>query len=203
MEFNNKLQELRKKQGITQEELASEIYVSRTAISKWESGRGYPNIESLKALAKYFSVTVDELISSDEALSIAHEDHKSLLKRFRDTLYGLIDLSMILLIFLPLFASTHDDFIISVSLWNFGTMAPHLRLAYFSVIVLAVAIGALTLALQKCDSSVWLKIKAPISLLIGIVAVLLFITSSHPHPYAATYAFSLLVAKAFILFKMQ
>ena len=48
MEFNEKLQELRKSKGLTQEELAKELYVSRTAISKWESGRGYPNIDSLK-----------------------------------------------------------------------------------------------------------------------------------------------------------
>jgi len=46
MEFNEKLQELRKQRGLTQEELAEKLYVSRTAISKWESGRGYPNIES-------------------------------------------------------------------------------------------------------------------------------------------------------------
>ena len=46
MEFNEKLQQLRKKSGLTQEQLAEQLYVSRTAISKWESGKGYPNIES-------------------------------------------------------------------------------------------------------------------------------------------------------------
>ena len=51
MEFNEKLQELRKQKDLTQEELASNLYVSRTAISKWESGKGYPNIESLKLIA--------------------------------------------------------------------------------------------------------------------------------------------------------
>ena len=50
MEFNEKLQQLRKSKGLTQEELAQAIYVSRTAVSKWESGRGYPNIESSVAL---------------------------------------------------------------------------------------------------------------------------------------------------------
>ena len=49
MEFREKLQELRKQRGLTQEELAEKLFVSRTAISKWESGRGYPNIDSLKA----------------------------------------------------------------------------------------------------------------------------------------------------------
>ena len=47
MEFHEKLQELRKAKGLTQEELAKELYVSRTAISKWESGKEYPNIDSL------------------------------------------------------------------------------------------------------------------------------------------------------------
>ena len=50
MEFHEKLQELRKAKGLTQEELAKQLYVSRTAISKWESGKGYPSIDSLKEI---------------------------------------------------------------------------------------------------------------------------------------------------------
>ena len=76
MEFNEKLQELRKKSGLTQEEAAEMLFVSRTAVSKWESGRGYPNIDSLKAIAKLYNVTIDELLSSDELLSIAENDNK-------------------------------------------------------------------------------------------------------------------------------
>ena len=84
MEFNQKLQELRKQKGLTQEELAKELFVSRTAISKWESGRGYPNIESLKLIAKFFSVTVDELLSSNEALTLAEESQKETEKRYHN-----------------------------------------------------------------------------------------------------------------------
>lgn len=62
MEFNEKLQELRKSRGLTQEELAEALFVSRTAVSKWESGRGYPSIDSLKEISKYFSVTIDESV---------------------------------------------------------------------------------------------------------------------------------------------
>ena len=51
MEFHEKLQELRKNSGLTQEELAEILYISRTAISKWESGRGYPSIESLRGIS--------------------------------------------------------------------------------------------------------------------------------------------------------
>lgn len=53
MEFHEKLQELRKQRGMTQEELATALYVSRTAVSKWESGRGYPSIDSLKAISGF------------------------------------------------------------------------------------------------------------------------------------------------------
>lgn len=53
MEFHEKLQELRKQKNLTQEELSEILFVSRTAISKWESGRGYPSIDSLKAIAEF------------------------------------------------------------------------------------------------------------------------------------------------------
>ena len=84
MEFNEKLQELRKNKGLTQEELAEALYVSRTAISKWESGRGYPSIDSLKEIAKYFSVTIDEILSSDEVLSIAEEHQNAYIQKTKD-----------------------------------------------------------------------------------------------------------------------
>ena len=63
MEFNEKLQLLRKQNNMTQEQLAEKLYVSRTAVSKWESGKGYPNIESLKSISRLFSVTIDDLLS--------------------------------------------------------------------------------------------------------------------------------------------
>ena len=101
MEFNEKLQNLRKQKGLTQEELAESLYVSRTAISKWESGRGYPNIESLKLIAKTFSVTIDELLSGEELLDIAEQDNKKKDGVFCDLLFGLMDIFASLLLFLP------------------------------------------------------------------------------------------------------
>lgn len=71
MEFNEKLKELRKQKDLTQEELAEALFVSRTAISKWESGRGYPSLDSLKEIAKFFELTVDELLSGEELLTLA------------------------------------------------------------------------------------------------------------------------------------
>ena len=201
MEFNEKIQELRKQNGLTQEELAEKLYVSRTAISKWESGRGYPNIESLKAIAKFFSVTVDELLSTDEVLTIAEEDNKRKEKHFRDLMYGLLDLCIAMLLFLPLFAEDADGIIQSVSLIALGGVQPYLKIAYLVVVIAMVVMGVMTLALQNVQTTAWVKSKTAISLTLGSLSVLLFIISSQP--YAAVFAFALLAIKALMLIKRQ
>ncbi|EOU1883518.1 helix-turn-helix transcriptional regulator [Clostridium perfringens] len=66
MGFNNKLKELRKEKNISQEQLAKELNISRQAISKWESGKAYPDIENLILLRKIFGVSLDELIMEEE-----------------------------------------------------------------------------------------------------------------------------------------
>ena len=199
MEFNEKLQELRKQKGLTQEELAEQLYVSRTAISKWESGRGYPNIESLKAIAKFFSVTVDELLSSDEMLTTAEEDNKRKEQNFRDLARGMLDLCMAMLLFLPFFAGKADGIVQSVSLIALDGVQPYLRITYFAVVISMIVMGILTLALQYCQWVAWVKSKTTISLILGVTAVLVFMISSQP--YAAVFAFALLAIKAFMLLK--
>ena len=130
MEFNQKLQQLRHSKGLTQEELAEKLFVSRTAVSKWESGRGYPNLDSLKEIANIFSVTVDELLKSNELLTIAEEDGKQKSKSLRTVVFGLLDLSLILLFFLPFFAEKKDGMILSVSLLNLYEISAYLRYSY-------------------------------------------------------------------------
>ena len=128
MEFNEKLQELRKQKGLTQEELAELLYVSRAAISKWESGRGFPNIESLKAISKYFSISLDDLLSGEEILAIAENDHKQKERTLRDLIFGLLDCGMVLLLFLPFFGQKEDGFIRSVSLLALSDIQLYLKL---------------------------------------------------------------------------
>ena len=69
MEFGDKLKKLRTDRGLSQEELAAKIFVTRTAVSKWETKKGYPSIDSLKLIANLFDVTLDELISDDDVES--------------------------------------------------------------------------------------------------------------------------------------
>ena len=201
MELNEKLQELRKKKGLTQEELAEALYVSRTAVSKWESGRGYPNIESLKAIAKFFSVTVDELLSADEVVRLAEADEEIKKKSFRDIIYGLLDISAIMLIFLPLFAQREGAVVYSVSLIDLTAVKSYLIVAFYTLILALAVFGVLTLALQNCQKLFWIKSKAIISLILGTVSVLLFILSLQP--YASVLTFVLHAIKAAVAIKCR
>ena len=67
MEFNNKLYELRKQKGFSQEELANRLNVSRQTISKWEVGESTPDMEKLVAISDLFEVSLDELVKGEEA----------------------------------------------------------------------------------------------------------------------------------------
>ena len=199
MEFNEKLQELRKQRGLTQEELAQALYVSRTAISKWESGRGYPNIDSLKAIAKFFAVTIDELLSGDELLTIAEEDNRQKGKYLRDLVFGLLDCSVAMSFFLPFFGEKTGGVIREVSLLALAGVSSWLRMAYFAVVIGIILCGVLTLALQNCRQAFWDRNKNQISLLLNTVGTLLFMISLQP--YAAAFLFVFLAIKVLMLIK--
>ena len=199
MEFNEKLQELRKQKGLTQEELAEVLFVSRTAVSKWESGRGYPNIDSLKAIAKFFGVTIDELLSGDELLTIAEEDTRQKENHFRDLVFGLLDCSIAMFFFLPFFGQKADTVIEEVSLLSLTEIAPYLRFLYFAVVIGMIGSGLAMLALQNCQTAFWARNKRMLSLATNAAGVLLFIISSQP--YAAAFLFIFLTIKVFMLIK--
>ncbi len=188
---------LRKQKGLTQEELADVLYVSRAAVSKWESGRGYPNIDSLKAIAKFFSVSIDELLSGEELLSIAEEDRKQEKTRLLDLSFGLLDLSAAMLFFLPLFRhGTSAGTLLSLH----GT-APYLKLVFCALVAAMPLIGAATLALQSCQKAFWLRCKTTLSLCLNTVAVLVFMISLQP--YASMLLFAFLTFKGFLLMKLR
>ena len=199
MEFHEKLQELRRQKGLTQEELAEALYVSRAAISKWESGRGYPNIESLKAIAKFFSVTLDELLSSGEVLSLAEKDHKQREHHFRCLVFGLLDCSAAMLFFLPFFGQKTGGVIRAVSLLSLSETEPYLRAVYVTFAIGMIGFGILTLALQNCSRAFWARSQNQLSLMGNAAGALLFIISSQP--YAAVFLFICLAIKGVILIK--
>ena len=201
MEFHEKLQALRKQKGLTQEELAEALHVSRTAVSKWESGRGYPNIDSLKATAAFFGVTVDTLLSGEELLTIAEDDHKNKQSHLLDLIFGLLDLSAAAFLFLPLFAQNAANSVQSVSLLSLTAISVYLKAAYFAVVIGTILLGILTLALQNSTQKLWTSSKHALSCGFSGIGLLLFVLSRQP--YAATLLLIYLTIKAFLLAKKQ
>ncbi len=66
MNFSEKIKEIRKKQDFTQEQFAEKIFVSRNAVAKWESNRGYPDIQNLITISELFDISLDDLIKNDK-----------------------------------------------------------------------------------------------------------------------------------------
>ncbi len=199
MELGEKLQELRKQRGLTQEELAAALFVSRTAISKWESGRGYPSIDSLRAISHFFSVSIDNLLSTDEVLAIAGEDCEQQKRRYFSLSYGLLDCGAAMLLFLPLFGQAAEGVVREVSLLALTGVSPWLKAVFIALVTATALLGVAALALQSVSHSLWTRCRTGLSLLLSSAGVLLFILTRQP--YAAVLLFAFLAAKAWLLLK--
>ena len=65
MSLSENLQRLRKEKGLSQEDVAQKLFVSRQSVSKWENGNAEPGVENLKALARLYGVTLDKLMGNE------------------------------------------------------------------------------------------------------------------------------------------
>lgn len=199
MEFNEKLQELRKNKGMTQEELAEVLFVSRTAISKWESGRGYPNIDSLKEISKFFSVTIDELLSGDRLISIAENENKSNLQRICGLLIGILDLFSFVLIILPLYPKPIDGYIYSVNLFSYTEISSAIRIIYWGLLLMIISIGIIKIIMVQMKRSKWQQYSTAASIVLSIFLILFLAITRET--YAITVAFLLFVTKGLLLYE--
>lgn len=198
MEFHEKLQELRKSRNLTQEELAEELYVSRTAISKWESGRGYPSIDSLKAISGFFSISIDEFLSADALVSIAEKENRSNIQRICDMLFGTVDLIGILLALLPLYSRQMDNSVIAVNLWEFKPANGWICIICWLLIVAFVLLGIVKIVLNHMYIDNGKNAITISSVLISMTAVLYF--SMIRETYCVVIVFLQLMIKGGVLF---
>ena len=197
MEFGEKLQELRKMKGLTQEELAEGLYVSRTAVSKWESGRGYPSIDSLKDISNYFSVSIDDLLSGDKLILLAEKETKSNIKNICDLFFGILDLGALMLIILPLYPRAVEGYIFSVNLWNYTETANYNRIVYWCLFSLLILCGLCKILLTKLKIDKGRNMITWVSFCIGILTVFYLVLAREA--YAAMVAFLLVIIKGFIV----
>ena len=199
MEFHEKLQELRKSRGLTQEELAEALFVSRTAISKWESGRGYPSIDSLKEISSYFSVSIDDLLSGEQLIFIAEKENKSNLNRVCDLILGFVDLFSLMLIFLPLYPKPVNGYIYSVNLFGHVDGNAFIIRIYWALFISLTITGIVKILMVYFKFEKDKKAVTFISVGLSIIAVLFLAMAREP--YAITVTFLLLLIKGILLYK--
>lgn len=201
MELNEKLQQLRKEKGWTQEELAEMLYVSRTAISKWESGRGYPSIDSLKAISKLFKVSIDDLLSGEELISLAETEQKEKTQNMRDFIFGVLDCMVAILFVLPVFGQEVNGMIRAVSLFEFMDSLGYLRIFYTVIVTCTVIFGIAEVILQKYQHKLWNQSKIFISLGFNVLGIMIFMISQQP--YAGFFLLCMLVIKGILVLKQR
>lgn len=197
MEFNEKLQKLRKDSGMTQEELSQKLYISRTAVSKWESGRGFPNINALINISKVFNVPIDQLLSGEELLDYAQKDHKTKINKLFSLIFGILDLLIITLVFLPLYGQRIDNFYYTVSLLNY-TEEPPLKLVYLISLATLCILGIIEVILHYLNSEKKHFALRAISLALHSIVIVLFVITQTP--YVTFFLFILFLSKLALLY---
>jgi len=199
MEFNEKLQQLRKEKELTQEQLAKELFVSRTAISKWESGRGYPNIESLKSISKVFAISIDELLSSDELISLAANENRTNMDKIFSLIYGILDLMVLTFLFLPLYGQQDGEVIRIVSLFSNPDANIITRTIYLVLPILMAVMGMVQIITQQFLNERWYGISRTASILLHAFSILVFTATRQP--YAISLLFLFFMIKVILLIK--
>ena len=197
MEFNEKLQSLRRDKGMTQEELAEVLFVSRAAVSKWESGRGLPSIDSLKDISVFFSVSIDDLLSGEKLLSLSENENKSRVRHICDLLFGMADLLSFLLIVLPVYPDVVDGFVYSVNLLSFTQASDYTVVIYWTLYIALFILGGLKIILSNLNKHKASNVILTVSAAVNIFAVLFLALTRQT--YAIIIAFLILLIKTVTL----
>lgn len=198
MEFNERLQSLRTSKKLTQEELAEKLFVSRTAISKWESGRGYPSIDSLKVISEFFGVTIDELIGGEEMVTLAEQDIKESSKRYTTLICGILDCLAVLLFLLPVFGNGSGGSVVLLAITGVGAW---LKAVFIVTAALTVLNGFCTIVISNFDKPIWNKHRLVTGMILSILGTTVFILARQP--YAGVFCLCLLVIKGFLVMKRR
>ncbi len=198
MEFNEKLQELRKSRSLTQDELAEALFVSRTAISKWEQGRGYPSLDSLKEISKFFSVSIDDLICSEEIIFAAADEKKECMDKYISLICNTLDIFLVLLLFLPVFGNETDS-PASVSLFAITGVSAWIKIVFTVLVSITILNGICGVIICHFEKPVWNRHRLVTGMVLAIVCAAVFILTRQP--YAGIISLAILVMKGFLIGK--
>lgn len=185
---------------MTQEELAEALFVSRTAISKWESGRGYPSIDSLKEISRFFSVTIDDLICSDEMITVAENDKKEFVRKYVSLICSVMDILLAILLFIPAFGNGQDSSE-TVALFGLTGIRFWVKTVFIVIITITILNGICGVIIANFNKSVWNRHRLITGVALSILAVIVFIATRQP--YAGIVCFAFLVIKGFLIAKVK
>ncbi|MBR3246044.1 MAG: helix-turn-helix transcriptional regulator [Parasporobacterium sp.] len=198
MEFNEKLQELRKSRSLTQEELAEALFVSRTAVSKWESGRGYPSLDSLKEISRFFSVSIDDMICSEEIISAATDEKKGWMDKYISLICGIMDILMGLLLFLPVFGNETEN-PSSIPLYAIEGLSAWIKTLFTVLISVTVLNGICGVVISHFDKPIWNRHRLVTGMVLSIAGAAVFILTRQP--YAGIICLAIMIAKGLLIGK--
>ena len=200
MEFNEKLQELRKSRGLTQEELAEALFVSRTAVSKWESGRGYPNIDSLKELSRFFSVKIDDLICPEDIITAAENEKKDFIGKYLSFFCGALDVFLTILLFIPVFGNGVGSSA-AVSLFGMTGVNPWVKAVFIVVLCAIVLHGIWAVIVSRLDQPAWTRYGIMTGMVLSVISTAVFVLTRQPYP--GFICLTALVIKGYLIFKAK
>lgn len=198
MELSEKIQKLRKEQGMTQEQFAERLFVSRTAVSKWETGRGMPNMESLQMIARVCGITLDELLRAEEVITIAEQENQENLNRLVGYVDGVVNVLALAGVLLPLYKVEVGNMFYAVPLYQYQGW---LAIIYWLFPVAMALCGIVQILLNPGEREGLKKTVSMTGVILNICAILLLILSGQPYP--AVLFFLLFVIKAWIKLKKK
>lgn len=196
MEFSEKLQKLRTQRNLTQEQLANQLFVSRTAISKWETGRGTPNLDSLQAIAKLFGVSLDELLSTEEVVVMAKNENKRNTEQILCYIDSVLNLMSVFGFLLPMYKVFKNNVYYCIPLYQYSGFMHKTIFIIQSAILLCGVLGLIFQWKEKEKIYNFVKFSGYILMIIFI-----FLLIALNHPNASSFCFAFLLIKGMVLIK--
>lgn len=196
MEFSEKLQKLRTQRNLTQEQLANQLFVSCTAISKWETGRGTPNLDSLQAIAKLFGVSLDELLSTEEVVVMAKNENKRNTEQILCYIDSVLNLMSVFGFLLPMYKVFKNNVYYCVPLYQYSGFMHKTIFIIQSAILLCGVLGLIFQWKEKEKIYNFVKFSGYILMIIFI-----FLLIALNHPNASSFCFAFLLIKGMVLIK--
>lgn len=124
MNISNQIRNHRKKNDLSQEDLAEKIYVSRQTISNWETGKSYPDVHNLLLLSALYEISIDELIKGDVEIMKEKMSNREMEKESRLMLLFFV----LMLCTLPLVKNFSDYFFILTFIFGAGMILSAVRI---------------------------------------------------------------------------